>query len=209
MTIDQLPQSADGWRLPDALLTRLHAAYTQPVRAYHHFGHVREVLRHYQAVTTGPGWKHPREVYVAVLYHDAIYQPGRSDNEIRSADLAVLELGTLDCAATLELDRVRQLIESTARHGKLTVDAVDADTALFLDCDMAILGSDAHSFDRYDEAIATEYHGVVPQFLYRFHRRRFLKKLLHMERIYLSDHGHACWELPARDNLRRVLQAQS
>src|SRR5262245_11174745 len=66
----------------------IEAAYATPARAYHHYGHVQDVLRHYEEVAAGPGWAQPAEVYLAVLYHDAIYEAGRSDNEARSADLA-------------------------------------------------------------------------------------------------------------------------
>ena len=86
--MDALLASADGWTLPDKVIASLTAAYAVPARAYHHFGHVREVLRHYHEVSAGPGWRHLRETGAAVLYHDAIYQPGRTDNEARSAELA-------------------------------------------------------------------------------------------------------------------------
>ncbi len=67
----------------------LQDSYATPPRAYHHFGHVRAVLQHCQEVADGPGWKQPAEIYLAVLYHDAIYQAGRKDNEARSAQLAL------------------------------------------------------------------------------------------------------------------------
>ena len=198
---DALLRSVDGWLLPKPQREALTDAYQSPPRAYHHFGHVLEVLRHYHAVAAGPGWQQPREIQLAVLYHDAIYQPGRSDNERRSADLAARELADLP---GVDLTRVRELIELTARHGSLRREDVDADAAHFLDCDMAILGADAASFDHYDAAIAEEYRGVVPGFVFRFKRRRFLQGLLERPRIYLSDYGHTRWDAQARINLRRA-----
>lgn len=59
----------------------LQDSYATPPRAYHHFGHVRAVLQHCQEVADGPGWTQPAEIYLAVLYHDAIYHAGRKDNE--------------------------------------------------------------------------------------------------------------------------------
>ena len=76
------------FELPDAQWNALRAAYATPPRAYHNFAHVQEVLRHYDEVSAGPGWRRPREAYLAVLYHDAIYEPGRRDNEARSAQCA-------------------------------------------------------------------------------------------------------------------------
>ena len=70
---------------------------------------------------------------------------------------------------------------------------------------MAILGADAATFDAYDRAIAEEYRGRVPGWLYRINRRRFLRGLLGRERIYLSTFFHERLDLAARANLRRVL----
>src|SRR5687767_4607630 len=125
----------------------LEAAYARPPRAYHNLSHVREVLRHYDAVAAGPGWGQPAEVQLAVLYHDAIYEAGRSDNEARSADLAVEHIARWLPDAGVDANRIAELIRLTARHGKLTPgdfagDAVPADAMHFLDCDMAILGAD-------------------------------------------------------------------
>ena len=66
----------------------------------------------------------------------------------------------------------------TARHGKLEWFAVDAEAALFRDADMAIVGSDAAAFDRYDAAVAEEYRALVPVFIYCFKCKYFLRELL-------------------------------
>jgi predicted metal-dependent HD superfamily phosphohydrolase len=196
--------------LPAGMLLRLREAYATPARAYHHFGHVEAVLAHFSSVADGPGWSRPSEAWLAVLYHDAIHVPGRSDNEARSAALATAEIGHWLPGASLDVARVAALIELTARHGTLAPeqlgDGPDGDDRRhFLDCDMAILGADPATFDAYDQAIAEEYRGVVPAWLYRVNRRRFLRGLLRRERIYLSDFFRDRFETPARTNLRRVL----
>lgn len=196
--------------LPPGMLARLREAYATPVRAYHHFGHVEAVLAHFWEVAAGPGWSCPREAWLAVLYHDAVYAPGRRDNEARSAALAAAEIGHWLPDAALDVRHVVDLIELTARHGMLAPEALGAgpggdDRRHFLDCDMAILGADPDTFDAYDSAIAEEYRGVVPGWLYRLNRRRFLRGLLRRERIYLSGFFHERLETAARANLRRVL----
>ena len=85
------------------------------------------------------------------------------------------------------------------------MDQVDRDAALFLDCDMAILGAGPAVFDAYDRGIAAEYRGKVPGWLFRLNRRRFLKGLLARERIFLSDFFHARLDAQARINLRRAV----
>lgn len=181
----------------------LDASYAVPPRAYHNFRHVQAVLQHCQAVADGPGWQQPREVQLAALYHDAIYQAGRSDNETRSAELARVAIARWLPDAGIDVARVVQLIELTARHGALRAGDIDAEAALFLDCDMAILGAPAAVFDAYDRGIAEEYAGHVPGFLFRLNRRRFLKQLLLAPRIFLSEFFHQQLDPAARANLRR------
>lgn len=193
-------------RLPDAQWQALQARYAEPPRAYHHFGHVRALLRHCHWVAGTGGWHQPREVYLAVLYHDAIQESGRKDNEERSAALAAGAIGRWLADAGIDVERVRQLILLTARHGALSPADVDDEAALFLDCDMAILGAPAEEFDAYDEGVASEYAGSVPGFLYRAGRRRFLRNLLRRPRIFLSELFHQRFDAPARENLRRVLE---
>ncbi|KLD75909.1 hypothetical protein FZ025_20880 [Xanthomonas hyacinthi] len=200
-----MSESMPPLTLPDAQWAQLQAAYATPPRAYHHFGHVQAVLGHYAEVAAALGWRQPREVYLAVLYHDAVYQAGRDDNEAQSARLAQAAIAQWLPDAGLDAARVAALIELTARHGQLSAAAVDAEAALFLDCDMAILGADPAAFAAYDRAIAEEYRGVVPGWLYRRKRRAFLKTVLAQPRIFLSDWFHARYDAAARANLRQVI----
>lgn len=191
--------------LPQEQLDALQAAYASPPRAYHNFQHVQEVLRHYHEVAAAPGWRQPAEVGLAVLYHDAIYEAGRRDNETRSAELAVAHVARWWPTAGIDAQRVVDLIELTARHGTLQPADVDDEAALFLDCDMAILGAEPALFDAYDRGIAAEYRGHVPAWLFKLNRRRFLKALLARPRIYLSDFFHQRYDTQARRNLRRAV----
>ena len=191
-------------------LSALEAAYVSPPRAYHDFMHVREVLHHYADVATGPGWAQPVEVYLAVLYHDAIYQPGRKDNEVLSARFAMDQVTQWLPEHGIDTLRVAELINLTARHGQFSPadfgeDGFALDARHFLDCDMAILGAEPEAFDAYDRGIAEEYRGHIPGFLFRLNRKRFLKGLLARERIYLSDWFHQRYDARARANLRRAI----
>ena len=191
-------------------LSALEAAYASPPRAYHDFLHVHEVLRHYAQVAAGPGWAQPVEVYLAVLYHDAIYQPGRKDNEAQSAALAMEQIAQWLPEHGIDSLRVAELIGLTARHGQFAPedfaeDGFALDARHFLDCDMAILGAEPAVFEAYDRAIAQEYRGHVPGLLFRRNRRRFLEGLLARERIYLSDWFHQRYDAQARRNLRHAI----
>jgi predicted metal-dependent HD superfamily phosphohydrolase len=197
--------------LPAAQIELLRKSYLAPPRAYHHFGHVEEVLRHYRAIAEGPGWRQPVEVWLAVLYHDAVYVPGRSDNEAASARLVVEHIERWWPGADIDAKRVSDLILLTARHGALRAEDVGngdtgEDARHFLDCDMAILGAPPVAFAQYDSAIAEEYR-AVPRWLFRIKRRQFFRKLLASEQIFLSDFFREQFEVRARENLQAALNA--
>lgn len=191
-------------RLAEPMLDDVAARYADPPRHYHDLAHVAEVATRFAEVERDLGWQHPREVFLAVLYHDAIYVAGATDNEPRSALLARDAIARFVPEPT-DAGYVAALIELTARHGELTPDDVDHEQALFLDCDMAILGAPADAFDRYDEGVRLEYAPIAPPAAYRAGRRRFLEQLASRPRLFLSDYFHARLDAAARANLRRAI----
>jgi predicted metal-dependent HD superfamily phosphohydrolase len=197
-----------GLAPPDAFWQALLDGYHSPPRHYHTIDHVVEVARWYQVVARELGWTRPREVLLAVLFHDVVYHAGAKDNERRSAAVAVDAVQRwLDAGSDSGIDtgRVVQLIELTARHGGLNAGDVDAEAALFLDCDMAVLGAPADVYARYEQGVAAEYLTVYPPELYAQGRQRFLQALLARERIYLSPFFHERLEEQARANVRSAL----
>ena len=176
------------------MLARLAVAYAEPQRAYHTAKHIGELLAWFDAVHDDVGWREPVDVYLAILFHDAVYDPTRHDNEARSAALA-----TTWVAAS---ERTVELIMMTAKHGKLK--SADHDAGHFLDSDIAILGAAPDVFDAYDAAIAVEYKHVPPD-AYRAGRRTFLESMLVRPRIFFTDYFHTRLDTQARDNLSRAL----
>ena len=191
---------------------RLAAADAEPHRAYHTAAHIAEVLGWYDRVADEAGWRDPAAVYLAAVFHDAVYDPLAKDNEARSAALARRLLGAAPGAGTAgagssgpapgpapaTIDRCAALILLTARHGAIDPAelAGDADAAHFLDCDTAILGAPPAAFDAYDAAIAAEY-GHVPA-------EAFRAAMLARPRIFFSELFHAHLDAAARANLARA-----
>lgn len=186
-----------GARAQPALLDELVERYAEPHRAYH-------TLRH---VVGSLGWlewyrslaEHPAEIALAIWFHDAIYDPRASDNEQKSAELAVERLAHLG-ARSDAIHRINDYVLATAGHDA----PASADGRLMIDIDLAILGARPSAFSAYDRAIRTEYRHV-PWALYALGRRRILRRFLHRPILYQCAPLRELLEERARENLRRAL----
>jgi predicted metal-dependent HD superfamily phosphohydrolase len=175
-------------------LQALLAAYQEPHRAYHGLRHLAHVLDELEGVPL----RDPA-VALAAWYHDAVYRPGRRDNEARSAALARSALVALGLGPLAE--RVEVLILATRLHRA----GPDDDAArLFLDADLAILGADPGAYARYAEGVRAE-HRAIPDLLFRRGRRAFLEGLLASPSIFRTSHFRARYERQARENVRGEL----
>lgn len=193
----------DGLAPPDALWDALTAGYATPPRSYHTIEHIVEVARRFHEV---PTWAHPREVFLAVLFHDVVYDAALHDNEARSAVIARDAIARWLPDAGIDDDRVSALILATASHGRPTGD-LDDDAKHFLDCDLAVLGGDPDAYRRYADGVRREYTAVVPPGAYDAGRGAFLRKLLAAPRLFLSDRFHQRFDAAARRNLADELAA--
>ncbi len=197
----------EGWALawgvvegggpPPGWIDRLVAAYGDPSRHYHDLGHLAECFEHLE--TARCDLCRPDEVALALWFHDAVYDPRRSDNEARSADwaaLAIAEAGGSDALAGL----VRRLILATAhREGP-----EPGDEASLVDVDLAILGSEPDRFDRYEAQVRLEYAWVA-EADFRTGRAAVLRRFLGRPSIYSTPRFRDRLESRARGNLGRSL----
>lgn len=183
----------------ETLYAELTTRYAEPRRHYHSLRHLEECLAHLDAALDD-GRSAPEsaaEVECALWFHDAVLDPLRSDNELRSAEWAqrsIREAGV--DAATGE--RIAALILAT-RH-----DAVPAtdDARWVADVDLAILGADATRFPEYERQVRAEYSGV-PGILFRRRRRAILEGLLTRDPLFETPYFHERYETRARANLKR------
>ncbi len=190
-----------GLVFPEPWHALLARAYGEGRRAYHTLAHVAEVLRHLSWAREHAELDDLAAVYVAVLFHDAVYDARAKDNEARSAELAREALVTAPLA---DPARVTELILATARHG--TIDpGPDRDLALFLDCDMAILGAPTADYDSYERGVAYEYAEAYPPAAFREGRAAFLEALAARPRRFATALFHDAYDAAARANLRRAI----
>ena len=183
--------------IDEKLYAGLMANWREPHRRYHTPQHLGECLAHFKAVRR---WtRRPAEIELALWFHDAYYDPTRSDNELRSADWA--RASVLDAGIAVDVaDRVHALIMATCDHQPCN----DSDTQWLLDIDLSILGAEPARFDESDAQIREEY-AHVPDGEFRQGRRRILSGFLARPRLYGTDYFHAALEDRARANLRRSL----
>ncbi len=186
---------------PD-ILTALQAHYAEPHRTYHNWHHIEAMLR----------WMNSGEfsvydsdaIYAAILFHDAIYDAARKDNEECSALLAEDMLHSIFTPKSLSL--VATLIRATTAHQM--IDGLDAqqqsDLAHFLDMDLSILGSDWPIFEIYEENIRAEY-AIYPDAIFWPGRAAVLENFLKRDRLFFSDWGYDRFEDRARINLQRAI----
>jgi predicted metal-dependent HD superfamily phosphohydrolase len=180
-----------------SIFAHLLAAYAEPARAYHTAEHIRDCLA--QLDRSRDISKRPDEVEAATWFHDAVYVPGGSDNEDRSARLAQTAL--LACAVPLEISRrIAELVLAT-RH--ITVPR-DPDAKLLCDIDLSILGREPEIFDEFERRIRREYHWV-PDPAYRVARSEVLSGFLRRRPIYQTEYFRSLYETPARANLERII----
>jgi predicted metal-dependent HD superfamily phosphohydrolase len=182
------------------LMNQLVAAYSERHRHYHTLQHLRECLVQFEAAAMLA--RRPAEVELALWFHDAVYDPQRQDNEERSADWARAGVLAAGCGADVA-QRVADLVLATKSH---TAPGDDADAALLLDVDLAILGAAPGRFAEYERQIRAEY-AHVPADAFRIGRARMLRQFLERERIYATDVFHDALEARARENLRRSLSS--
>jgi predicted metal-dependent HD superfamily phosphohydrolase len=197
-----------GLVIPEALSAEVRAAYAASGRSYHDNAHLDEVLERFGEVAREVGWERPREVFLALVFHDVVYEPGAKDNEARSAEVAERAISHHLAGEDIDAARVKELVSLTARHGALEEADVDRDAALFCDCDMAILAAPTEAFEAYDRGIMLEYR-AVPAELFTAGRRRFFEGLLAKRSIFLSPWGRARFEAAARANLARKLAGEA
>jgi predicted metal-dependent HD superfamily phosphohydrolase len=188
--------------LSESVIDRLRGRYAEPHRVYHTWSHIDALLRllerHRDLVAD------PDAFEIAILFHDAIYDPHSDRNERDSAALMRQELGASVPASTVQ--RAAELILATERHAlPATADAdLRSDAALLLDMDLSILGAEPARFDEYDAAIRREYRHV-PELAYRAGRTAVLRRFLERDQIYFTPRFASELEARARANLERAL----
>lgn len=175
----------------------IEKAYGAKGRHYHNLRHLDQLLQQLLPLKAEiADWD---TLLFSLFYHDIVYNVRRQDNEEKSAELAQKRLQALAYPSERILNCVSQII-ATKSH---TLSS-DADTNLFTDADLAILGQDWSTYHNYAQQVRREY-AIYPDLLYKPGRRKVLQHFLDMERIFKTSHFYDLYEQKAHSNLSREL----
>ncbi|WAI86992.1 hypothetical protein SC65A3_00442 [Psychrobacter sp. SC65A.3] len=185
-----------------ALWQDIAVRYNESQRAYHSLQHIQQLFLQFEKI------KHqlhePHIIALALYYHDIIYDPRRSDNELKSAEYAVEALkGYLSAEQCQHIYALIMMTATHELHECLDTDTV-SDAAYFLDMDLSILGTPWSEYQVYAQAVRQEYRHIANED-YRTGRIAVLQKLLAHPVLYLTAYYHNQFEVQARDNIKREI----
>ncbi len=178
-----------------ALFLELCRRYSEAGRAYHNLDHIAAMLH---TASRFQSEAHDSvAIFLAIWFHDAVYDSRRNDNEVESAVYAASALKEAWASQNL-LPTVERLILATKTH---QASADDLNCQLLLDADLAVLGSSPTDYNYYAQAIRAEYAWVLESD-YRAGRQKVLRSFLDRSRLYYTDALYQEYEKAARENLR-------
>lgn len=179
-------------KISEKILKKIVEAYSHKSRHYHNLAHIEDLLA--QAQKFENQLHDIDNIYLAILFHDIVYDAIQSDNEKQSAIFAqkmMEEMGIGDA-------RIRQVYDyilATKKHEPATD---DSDLQFLLDIDLSILASEPDRYQLYTQQIRKEY-SIYPDFLYKKGRKKAMQSFLEREKIfYFYDEEY---EKKARKNI--------
>lgn len=181
-------------QLSKTIFVDLSQTYSNKTRHYHNLNHIQHLLNLIEEVKAIADSL--SVIQLAAWFHDYVYHPQAKDNEVKSAIYAEQTLNNLNIAPDI-IQSVKQIILSTQKHQPL-IDSID--NLIFLDVDLAILGTSPSLYAKYAQAIRQEYSWLSDR-NYQQGRKAILTNFLSKERIYYTDYFYRQLELTARANL--------
>jgi predicted metal-dependent HD superfamily phosphohydrolase len=186
----------------DAELESLIGRHRDVGRRYHDVRHVRWVVHHVRELADEHGLPDATtaEIVAAAFFHDAVYDPTRTDNEAASGRLAtrvLTELGWAQAAVA----RVAAMIEATAGHAD---PGDDVATAVLLAADLGVLAAEPARYAEYTRTVRDEY-AHLDDAAWRSGRSAFVTATLARSAIFPTVLALDGWERRARANLTAEL----
>ena len=184
-----------------AIHQRLVNGYNEPLRRYHtlaHIDHCLSMFDHCKSLASNPD-----ALEIAVWFHDVIFEPGKSDNEARSAELYE------ELSAGVQADEFRALVGRlimATLHNECSLD--DNDAGYMVDIDLSSFGLPWKDFLRDSRRLREESVQLSDADYFR-KQGEFRSCLLARPRFYQTDFFRQRYEQQARDNLAKYFEQLS
>ncbi len=177
--------------------------YSVGRRAYHNFQHAVDVFKRVQLMDGHLGLQNPQAMYLAALFHDAIYTHGDLENEIKSA-IAMEEAAMEHGVHSMIRHQAYALILATSHHMAPQNYTSDWDTMIFMDCDVMGFAENWDQYAKQNEDILFE---ANPQDMEKYNqgRKAFLTKLMD-KGVFRSPYFRKTYEDRALRNITRSLK---
>jgi predicted metal-dependent HD superfamily phosphohydrolase len=179
----------------NSLWLNLEKAYSKKSRYYHNLTHLEEMV--FWFLKYKEQLQQPNEVLYSIFYHDYVYKVTRKDNELKSAEHAIL---LLKPNHQLNKQLVFDLIVATQLHQHNE----NEDSNWLIDFDLKILSKDWEDYKTYCQQIRKEYN-IYPDFLYNPGRKKALAHFLENENIYQTETFRTLFEDKARENIQKEI----
>jgi predicted metal-dependent HD superfamily phosphohydrolase len=189
----------------------LDAAYREPQRAYHAWGHIVDLLTKLDALSHLA--TRPDLVAAAIFWHDSVYltrdpdgRPRPDPENVRaSADLFARQ-SRFDA---MELRAIHDMIMATASHMSAAATqehypGFGQDLDFFLDLDLSSLAAPWPVFEQNLQDIQFEFAWVPPDAFYQARLKMLEKFIGGGDRLYRRPETRALWLEQARANLTQV-----
>ncbi|WP_442753351.1 hypothetical protein ACNHKD_10065 [Methylocystis sp. JAN1] len=189
----------------------LDAAYREPQRAYHAWGHIVDLLTKLDALAHLP--TRGDLVAAAIFWHDSVYLTRDPDGRARTDPENVQASAELFARHSrfdaLEAQAVHDLIMATANHMKARAlvelyPGFSRDLDFFLDLDLSSLAAPWCVFEKNLDDIQFEF-GWAPERAFYQGRVQMLESFLAAgDGLYRLPESRALWLAHARANLQRA-----
>lgn len=199
MNIDRWLRLMELWGFGrnQATFSALMAAYSEKGRHYHTQEHISACLRHLDRCIASID--SPREVELALWFHDAVYKPLSGGNERKSANWSASFLSE-NGAPSEAIDRVHRLIMVTEHNAPTKT----RNESLLVDIDLSILGADPDTYQIFEKAVRSEYR-LVPLCWYKKKRADVLRGFLERTSIFQNEPFITEREHQAKENLANAV----
>ena len=171
--------------------------YSEPHRYYHTPEHIGHCLR--QLDFAVELMDDANAVEMGLWFHDVIYDPQASDNELKSAELFV-KLADDDVPTEFR-QSVHDLIMVTMHPEEPS----SLDEQFMVDIDLSSFGLPWDTFQRHSEAVRKEYAHLSDEQFYP-NQIGFLRSLIARPTFFFTDFFRARYEVTARENIGRHVE---